>query len=133
MPAKRYRETGQRIGELVDEKNAAYGDSFHKSAIVMLALFPNGIPPEKYTDALAIVRIVDKLFRLANKKDAFGENPMEDIAGYAIVSTGPEERSDPSRAGQPSSIDRLEQCLGNASVPTPEEDCGSCRQKDSRT
>ena len=91
MPTRSYEETGRRIGRLVKEKNEAYGDSFHKSAVIMLALFPNGIPTDKYQDALAIVRIIDKLFRLATRKDAFGENPMEDIAGYAIVSVGPEE------------------------------------------
>ena len=31
---------------------------------------------------LAITRVVDKLFRIANRKDAFGENPWQDIAGY---------------------------------------------------
>ena len=34
---------------------------------------------------LAITRIVDKLFRIATKKDAFGENPFKDIAGYGIL------------------------------------------------
>ncbi len=35
-------------------------------------------------DALAIVRILDKLNRLANDKMAFKENPWEDIMGYAL-------------------------------------------------
>ena len=34
---------------------------------------------------LAITRIVDKLFRIATKKDAFGESPFKDIAGYGIL------------------------------------------------
>jgi hypothetical protein len=34
---------------------------------------------------LAITRIVDKLFRIATKKDALGENPFKDIAGYGIL------------------------------------------------
>ena len=133
MPAKKYRTTGERIGQLVDEKNMAYGDSFHKSAIVMLALFPNGIPTEKYTDALAIVRIVDKLFRLANKKDAFGEDPMEDIAGYAIVSTGPEEKNGSSPSRQFSSDDPHDAPRESTSRPIFEEDHEPYRRKDSRT
>ena len=31
--------------------------------------------------------MIDKLFRIANKKDAFDENPWRDIAGYALLST----------------------------------------------
>jgi hypothetical protein len=34
---------------------------------------------------LAVTRIVDKLFRIATDKDAFGENPFKDIAGYGIL------------------------------------------------
>lgn len=35
-----------------------------------------------------VVRVVDKLFRIANHKDAFGENPWADIAGYAVLMCG---------------------------------------------
>lgn len=48
-------------------------------------LYPDGIRPEQYDDSLAVVRIIDKLFRIANNKDAFGESPYKDIAGYAIL------------------------------------------------
>jgi len=34
---------------------------------------------------LAITRVLDKLFRLATRKDAFGESPWNDICGYAIL------------------------------------------------
>jgi hypothetical protein len=34
---------------------------------------------------LTVVRILDKLFRIANSKDAFNEDPWFDIAGYAIL------------------------------------------------
>ena len=51
----------------------------------MRMLYPDGIPPEQMTDALAIVRIIDKLFRIATKKDAFGESPFRDIAGYGLL------------------------------------------------
>ena len=43
--------------------------------------------PSQYRDMLAITRVVDKLFRIANKKEAFGENPWQDIAGYGILGT----------------------------------------------
>jgi len=81
----RYEELGKEIGELVDKKNAAYGDSFNKSGNILRQLFPKGISPDHYDDALAMVRIIDKMFRIATDKDAFGESPWQDIAGYAIL------------------------------------------------
>lgn len=80
-----YKNIGNEIGELVDEKNAAYGSSFAECHKILSVLYPNGIQPEQYTDALAIIRVIDKLFRIANKKDAFGESPWQDIAGYALL------------------------------------------------
>jgi hypothetical protein len=80
-----YEEIGNRIGALVAEKNAAYGDSFGQASKILEVLYVDGIRPDQYCDALAIVRVIDKLFRLANRKDAFGESPWEDICGYAIL------------------------------------------------
>lgn len=80
-----YQEIALKIGKLVEKKQAAYGDSFGQSGKVMRLFYPNGIAPEQMDDALVIVRIVDKLFRIANKKDAFGESPYGDIAGYGIL------------------------------------------------
>lgn len=82
-----FEEVGQSIGRLVDEKNRAYGDSFRMSGDVLRILYPDGIRPEQYDDALAITRITDKLFRIASQKDAFGESPYQDIAGYGILGT----------------------------------------------
>lgn len=86
-----YSKIGSAIGELVAEKNAAYGDSFGRSGRVLRELYPNGISPENYNDLLTIARILDKLFRIASRKDAFGENPYKDIAGYAILAVGKHE------------------------------------------
>lgn len=80
-----YENLGAAIGRLVAEKQAAYGDSFGKSGDVLRILYPNGIQPDQYGDALAVVRIIDKLFRIVNNKDAFGENPYLDLAGYGIL------------------------------------------------
>ena len=86
------RKIAKEIGKLVDQKNAAYGSSFAESHKILSVLYPNGIKPEQYTDALAIVRVIDKLFRIANKKDAFGESPWRDIAGYAILGVSNSEK-----------------------------------------
>lgn len=81
----KYDEMAVQIGALVTEKNAAYGDSFAKCGEFLRLLFPDGIQPAQYDDALALVRIFDKQMRIATRKDAFGESPFRDIAGYGIL------------------------------------------------
>lgn len=81
----KYEEIAIKIGQLVDEKNQAYGDAFNKSDEFLRLLYPNGVSPNQYSDMLAIVRIFDKLMRIATAKDALGENPFKDIAGYGIL------------------------------------------------
>lgn len=85
----KYERRAADLGALVDRKNAAYGDSFRKSGDIVRALYPQGIKPEQMDDALVMVRVIDKLFRIANKKDAFGEDPWQDIAGYALLMAQP--------------------------------------------
>lgn len=91
-----YTEIGFAVGELVEQKQAAYGDSFGKSGQVMRILYPDGIPPEKLDDALTVVRVLDKLFRIATDRDALGESPWRDIAGYALLSV---KRAADAKAG----------------------------------
>lgn len=81
-----YAEIGQSIGQLVEEKQRCYGDSFGKSGQIVRILYPDGIPPEKVDDALTVVRVLDKLFRVATDRDALGESPWRDVAGYALLS-----------------------------------------------
>ena len=76
---------GKTIGELVEQKNRAYGDSFRKCGEFLKLLYPNGIQPEQYQDALALVRIFDKQMRIATDKTAMAENPYQDIAGYGLL------------------------------------------------
>lgn len=87
-----YEALGARIGRLVREKQDAYGDSFGKAGEVMALLYPEGIAPEQYGDALTLVRIIDKLFRIATDRDALGESPYQDIAGYGLLGTARVER-----------------------------------------
>ena len=82
----KYKKIGAEIGELVDKKNRAYGDSFGKAGEILKILYPKGVDPDQYTDFLTIIRVIDKLFRIANDKGAFEESPWRDIAGYAILS-----------------------------------------------
>lgn len=75
---------GLRIGKIVDEKDRAYGDSVRRSAKIMEILYPHGIGRGDYVFALLNLRIIDKLCRSSSDPWAFGENPYEDIGGYAI-------------------------------------------------
>ena len=83
--ADTYEELGRRVGALVDEKNAAYGSAFDDAGEFLRLLYPLGIEPEQYGDALCLVRIFDKMKRIATDKDAFGESPYQDIAGYGLL------------------------------------------------
>ena len=80
-----YEKLGSEVGKLVAEKQLAYGDSFGKSGNVLRILYPDGIQPSQYDDLLTIVRIIDKLFRIATNKGAFSENPYSDVVGYGLL------------------------------------------------
>jgi hypothetical protein len=82
---KTFQQIGTAAGELVEEKNRAYGSSFATAGTAMRLLYPNGIAPEQMHDALVLVRIWDKLMRIATDRDALGESPYHDIIGYGIL------------------------------------------------
>ena len=72
------------MAKMTAEKKKAYGDSLRKSGELLKIIYPDGISHEQMTTALINVRIIDKLNRIANEPSAFGENPYEDIIGYAL-------------------------------------------------
>ena len=76
----------KQVGRMVKDKNIAYGDSFRRSGEILKVLYPNGVKPDQYEDMLGVVRIIDKLFRIANKDRT--EDPWGDIAGYGILGMG---------------------------------------------
>jgi len=80
-----FPEIGHLVGELVSDKQKAYGDSFGRSGECLRQMFPDGIAPSQYDDLLTIARILDKLFRVANDPKAFSENPYQDIVGYGLL------------------------------------------------
>ena len=81
----KFQKIGTEIGKLVDSKNNAYGDSFKKSEQILKVLYPKGVKPDQYQDMLAVTRILDKLFRIATRKEAFDESPFKDIAWYGLL------------------------------------------------
>lgn len=83
-PTISYEKIGSEIGRLVDLKQRQYGDSFHRSADVLRILYPDGVQPTDYQDLMAVVRVLDKLFRIANG-DQGDESAWSDIAGYGLL------------------------------------------------
>ena len=73
----------EQVGTLVAQKNIAYGDSFRRSGEILAILYPEGVATGQYEDMLGVVRIIDKLFRIANGDHT--EDPWQDIAGYGIL------------------------------------------------
>ncbi len=102
-PNPTYQSVALEVAAIVEKKQAAYGDAFSKSGEVMRILYPQGIPPEKMGDALTVVRVLDKLFRISTDRDALGESPWRDIAGYALLSVVRTE-SGSEQAGVPSMV-----------------------------
>jgi hypothetical protein len=80
-----YEAAGAALGRLVAEKNLAYGSSFERSGAFLALLYPDGLRPDQYVDALLLVRIFDKQMRVAHDAGAFGESPYRDIAGYGLL------------------------------------------------
>jgi hypothetical protein len=89
----KYKQLGTEVGKLVDTKQVSYGDSFNRGGDILRTLYPNGVSPDQYDDMLAIIRIVDKLFRIATHggKDPMKESPARDIAGYGLLTAARHE------------------------------------------
>lgn len=85
----RFEVRAAKVGRLVDQKNAAYGNSAAKTGAILRELYPDGLRPDQYDDALLVVRILDKLSRIAQRgvdgRDLGGESPYQDIAGYGLL------------------------------------------------
>lgn len=79
-----YEDTAKAIGNLVAEKQLQYGDSFGNAGKILRVLYPDGISFDQMEDALVVVRIVDKLFRVANNNMG-EEDAFQDITGYGLL------------------------------------------------
>ena len=81
----KYVEIGYDLGKLVQEKNEAYGDSWKKTAQILAVLYPDGVKPRDFIHMLLLVRMSDKMCRIATNPNPEGENPWQDIGGYGIL------------------------------------------------
>ena len=80
-----YEKLAMEIATLLQQKNAAYGSAFEKTTDILKQLYPKGIPIDSYKDVHVIVRVLDKISRIAQNNDPFGEDPWKDICGYSIL------------------------------------------------
>jgi hypothetical protein len=83
---------GKELGELVEAKRQAYGNSFASCGDFLKIIFPDGVTPDQYTDLLLLSRIFDKLMRVGNNKDFNNESPYLDIAGYGLLGVDKDKR-----------------------------------------
>jgi len=71
---------------VVEEKNREYASAFQKVSEILNILFPNGIPTSKYHDVAILIRVLDKICRIAtaNDKDV-KKDAWLDITGYGLL------------------------------------------------
>lgn len=126
MNTKSFQEIAAEIGRLVTEKDQAYGSAVAKCGDVLRVLYPTGVKPEHLGDFGAVMRIVDKLFRIATAPGAFGEDPWRDISGYALVKAT--ELANRVASTQPSSVGSatMWQCRCGVLNVAAEETCFHC-------
>jgi len=78
------------LGQLLEQKRKAYGGrNITNTEAILSTLYPDGIRPDQYRDVLIMVRVFDKLSRIAARgadgKDLGGESPWMDLAGYGVI------------------------------------------------
>lgn len=82
--SKKFIRKALQIAKIVSEKNQQYGDAINDTQAFLELLFPRGIKCEQYKDIGTLVRIYDKLKRIANGNQG-NENAWDDIQGYALL------------------------------------------------
>lgn len=69
-------------GELV-RKHETLGDTFFRGKDAMRVIYPKGVTPSKYKDALVVSRILDKLLAIAQVED--NDRYWNDILGLCLL------------------------------------------------
>ena len=85
MAESDFHKIASDIATLLEQKNLAYGDAFAKTTQILELLYPEGIKVDQYKDIHVIVRMLDKISRIARDNDPLGESPYQDLAGYCIL------------------------------------------------
>ena len=88
----KFEKIASDLSTILSMKNEAYGNAFDKTTEILKLLYPNGITVEQYKDVHVIIRMLDKISRIARDNDPFGESPYKDLAGYSILALATKER-----------------------------------------
>jgi hypothetical protein len=82
---KIHGESGAETGREWDGKFEVYKNITHGTGRIMGVLYPRNILPHQYGDAMILVEIIKKMFRISGGKLSFKEDPFEDIAQLALL------------------------------------------------
>lgn len=78
-----YLNIANNIVQLLTEKEKAYGNAYANLPKILETLYPNGVQVKDYDKLLYIVRVLDKINRIANNDNT--EDPFQDICGYSLL------------------------------------------------
>ena len=73
------------IASILSAKNAAYGNSYAVTGDFLRLLWPNGCTAAQLDHVMLAGRMFDKLKRLATAQPGDDEDPLLDLAGYAVL------------------------------------------------
>lgn len=79
-----YNKIAKEVADIVEQKNKTYGNAAGECNLFLELLYPDGVSVKDYKNMLFLVRLWDKIKRIATDKDAFGEEPEKDIIGYCL-------------------------------------------------
>ena len=99
--ANRLRQVGLEGTRHTILKNRMYGDAVRKTTDILHTLYPEGIRPDQYPDLLLLLRVQDKMVRIASytpeRREEDDESPWADVRGYGIL--GEDKDMDPCEDG----------------------------------
>jgi len=80
-----YHTIAQEIADLLEVKQSQYGNSVGTAPAILALLYPDGVRVEQYADLLTVVRMLDKLKRVATAAADDPEDAWLDLCGYTLL------------------------------------------------
>ena len=130
MTTKSFTELANDIGKLVETKNKAYGSAFDKAGDFLRVLYPDGIKPEQYKDMLCIVRVFDKLMRIATSYENTEEKKVDaysDLMGYGLLGLRSSLAEIKQQLGQEDNSSNKEKTFSDEAEQSDEEEAKRLR------
>ena len=84
-PRPNFAAVCANLAVTLTEKNARYGNSFAVTGDFLRLLWPDGCKPDDFDRIMLCARMFDKMKRLATAKPGDDEDPLLDLAGYAVL------------------------------------------------